>query len=626
MRSLFITTFSLLAFPLLAQEICDNGIDDDGDGLIDLLDNDCVCNGTFADPITGNLISNPSFDNFDCCPTNFTQLYCSQGWQSLSTSTPDLHHTCDYLGESGLEAGILPPPDGNGAAGIIMLPEWKEYIQTCLNAPLEVGASYGLQLEIASAPNNELGLTCAGGEIFYEEVELTLYGSVSCSENPQIGLDCPTANGPGWQVLGSITYAPSSSWSTVSIAFTANEAIQTLALGAPCELPPSYVAEENFCYPYFYFDNLVLGVQNSSEVNPGIASAGNLCNDNALLTASIASEGGSWQWYLNGIALLGETAESLALSAGNYPAGTYTAVYFLNGDCTSASVEVNDPSDFTATNLVQICENGIFALPDGTIVSEAGTYEVGVANGTECDSLLTYIVELLPLIAMEQSLFLCPGDFLVLEDGEVVTEPGSYITVLPSNVGCDSLITTNVAYLLAPTSFFNWSTTGFFPEIKVSFINLSTAAESYLWEFPEGTATAAFEPEWELPASYTSTQEICLTATSTDGCTDKRCDRIVFNEEFTFYCPNAFSPNLDGLNEGFGPVVRGHDPDFFVFEIWNRWGERIYYSENAEERWIGNNDGGAYYVYDGIYVWQAVTRPLGGTEAIRFKGHVQLIR
>ena len=46
---------------LYSQEICDNGIDDDGDGLIDLNDTtDCVCNGSISSSDT-SLIPNHSF-------------------------------------------------------------------------------------------------------------------------------------------------------------------------------------------------------------------------------------------------------------------------------------------------------------------------------------------------------------------------------------------------------------------------------------------------------------------------------------------------------------------------------------------------------------------------------------
>jgi hypothetical protein len=53
-------------------EICDNGIDDNGNGLIDLNDPFCTCSGiSFSGDLT-ELIPNPSFEEMDCCPENFS--------------------------------------------------------------------------------------------------------------------------------------------------------------------------------------------------------------------------------------------------------------------------------------------------------------------------------------------------------------------------------------------------------------------------------------------------------------------------------------------------------------------------------------------------------------------------
>src|SRR5204863_4638744 len=54
---------------ICAQEICNNGKDDDGDGLIDLHDPDCQCHFN----VTDNLLQNASFESFDHCP--ITYLY-----------------------------------------------------------------------------------------------------------------------------------------------------------------------------------------------------------------------------------------------------------------------------------------------------------------------------------------------------------------------------------------------------------------------------------------------------------------------------------------------------------------------------------------------------------------------
>src|SRR5262249_301827 len=58
----------LLVYSCIAQEICNNGIDDDNDGLVDLHDPDCQCHFT----VSGNLLLNGSFEFYDHCPVTYT--------------------------------------------------------------------------------------------------------------------------------------------------------------------------------------------------------------------------------------------------------------------------------------------------------------------------------------------------------------------------------------------------------------------------------------------------------------------------------------------------------------------------------------------------------------------------
>lgn len=62
--------------------------------------------------------------------------------------------------------------------------------------------------------------------------------------------------------------------------------------------------------------------------------------------------------------------------------------------------------------------------------------------------------------------------------------------------------------------------------------------------------------------------------------------------------PTAFSPNNDGLNDTFGVTTRFIDK--FSLQIFNRWGELVYYSENPDERWDGTFKGAT--VPSGVYV------------------------
>ena len=79
---------------LSAQEICNNAIDDDNDGLVDLNDDDCEC-ATF---IPTSLIPNPSFEEMSCCPDNEAQLNCANEWIQASLATTDYIHECGILG------------------------------------------------------------------------------------------------------------------------------------------------------------------------------------------------------------------------------------------------------------------------------------------------------------------------------------------------------------------------------------------------------------------------------------------------------------------------------------------------------------------------------------------------
>ncbi|MEQ8925723.1 MAG: gliding motility-associated C-terminal domain-containing protein [Fulvivirga sp.] len=55
------------------------------------------------------------------------------------------------------------------------------------------------------------------------------------------------------------------------------------------------------------------------------------------------------------------------------------------------------------------------------------------------------------------------------------------------------------------------------------------------------------------------------------------------------YLPTAFTPNGDGLNDTFGAIGEGIEN--FRLEIFNRWGESVYSSDNAAAKWDGRYNG-----------------------------------
>ena len=90
------------------------------------------------------------------------------------------------------------------------------------------------------------------------------------------------------------------------------------------------------------------------------------------------------------------------------------------------------------------------------------------------------------------------------------------------------------------------------------------------------------------------------------------------------FLPSAFTPNQDGLNEGFGPLT-ACDAEFIDFQIFNRWGQRIYRDE-AAAAWNGTYQGRPAPL--GVYTWVLRYRwDANGTAPQRsLKGTVTLLR
>ncbi len=323
-----------LPFSLFSQEICNNGIDDDGDGLIDLNDTaDCNCSGS-GSVTTPSLIPNPSFEDYSCCPSSFSQLNCADTWIQASDATSDYLNTCDYTG-----GAPLPLPDGNGAAGFISGiyvstgGNKLEYLGACLLSPMIAGTQYQIDFDLA------FGFWSPSGIPFPGPIDITIYGTPNCNDIPWIGQDCPIGVG-GFIELGHVTYSPNGSWQQLSISFTPPININAIAIGGHCVVPSDYIVDDYnlIDYPYFFIDNLILN--ETSFFNPvSIIQTGNLCSSDLLLSAS-AILIGTYQWYFNGIAIVGQTNTFLDVSALGYGAGTYQVMYSDTAGCSIDSINV----------------------------------------------------------------------------------------------------------------------------------------------------------------------------------------------------------------------------------------------------------------------------------------------
>ncbi len=163
-------------------------------------------------------------------------------------------------------------------------------------------------------------------------------------------------------------------------------------------------------------------------------------------------------------------------------------------------------------------------------------------------------------------------------------------------------------------------------ETGVSFVNTSTGASSYKWDFAGLDTSHKEHPSYRFPTEEGGDYEVCLTATSNKGCQDSTCQRVTVQGRFTLYVPNAFTPNGDGVNDKFAPVIRGADREDYNFYIYDRWGEQVFESHHPEKKWNGSIKGDKSEAKTDVYVWKLVTKnKYTGKEVIE-RGHVTLIR
>ena len=96
--------------------------------------------------------------------------------------------------------------------------------------------------------------------------------------------------------------------------------------------------------------------------------------------------------------------------------------------------------------------------------------------------------------------------------------------------------------------------------------------------------------------------------------------------DFAVYVPTAFSPNNDGLNDAFLPVGTAFVTETYHLVIINRWGEKVFESYDPLEPWIGQHQGGDYFVRDGQYMYRLTVQSVHELAPRVYSGSVNVVR
>lgn len=269
------------------------------------------------------------------------------------------------------------------------------------------------------------------------------------------------------------------------------------------------------------------------------------------------------------------------------------------------------------------------------------------ANGCIVSDFVTINVLSLPVVDAGNDTTVCNGAIIALQasGGDTylwgpstglsatnIANPSatisSSITYWVTSVGANGCSNSD-SVIIATANDSAWSV-DFIPSIdycnlQVVFNASLSDSVNFLWSFGDGQTSIDFNPIHTY-AEFNTTYSVTLIANTISGCyyTDTVTHIIPLDEAgfiSSLILPNVFTPNGDGINELF--QVDGIDCLPYYFEIFDRWGVKMFESDQTALAWNGSVNSGKPAT-DGVYYYLL---HIGDSESeMNLKGFVHLVR
>lgn len=175
------------------------------------------------------------------------------------------------------------------------------------------------------------------------------------------------------------------------------------------------------------------------------------------------------------------------------------------------------------------------------------------------------------------------------------TNPGTYAIKLTAvdnntcNITDDTTVTITVNP--SPTSDFVFDPNPPQENVPTTFTNTSLNGVLYKWYFGDGDSVITTRRDTIIKHSYNETlvYNACLVTINSFGCPDTVCKPISALVFPILDVPNAFTPNGDGINDQVH--VQGFGIRTINWQIFNRWGRRVFQTSNFRQGWDGKFKG-----------------------------------
>ena len=213
--------------------------------------------------------------------------------------------------------------------------------------------------------------------------------------------------------------------------------------------------------------------------------------------------------------------------------------------------------------------------------------------------------------------------YTVTDQGGCSTSGTVYVGEIPGPTAYNMYNPKILTFLEGPVYFWDESYAG-------------TQPYTYQWDFGDassGTGTYNVHPYPNL-GTYIITEIV----TDSNGCKDTIVDTVKVVDIFTFYIPNAFTPNNDGVNDTWYPQGTNVDTNNYVEYIYDRWGNLIFKTNEWDiinkdpdtghaKPWNGtvNNKGTINDVVMDVYVYKIDLREFNNGPKHSYVGRITLV-
>ena len=187
----------------------------------------------------------------------------------------------------------------------------------------------------------------------------------------------------------------------------------------------------------------------------------------------------------------------------------------------------------------------------------------------------------------------------------------------------------------APTALFTTATDTLsilFPSVQLNDVSTGNII-NWQWDFGDNTIQDFTSSPYHTYKDSLGIYQISLIVMDEKGCSDTTFKQLWIADEYWMYIPNSFTPDLDGVNDVFCLTHHGVREETFYFNIYDRFSNLVYATENITdlECFLNSNgwDGKHYKTGNnlsmGTYIYEVYFQDFEGWKHQEM-GHLFIIR